>query len=224
VAVTSEARDCVSTMGDADCLVSVPIAQSGQSIGLLSLCSQAGLEIFGIEAAKAFCARVDCSDTDGCWPWTGPTRRSGYGSCCVRSRDGQVESQAHRVAWALAFGPIPAGKAIRHVVCGNAPCCRPTHLTPGTQKENCEDTVRMGRSTFGSKNTNAKFTDLEILAIRADRAAGAKTVDIARARKVSNSLISMICRGKLWRHLLPPDFREPTPCRSRGWHLSRRVA
>ncbi len=90
--------------------------------------------------ASQFWARVDSSDIEGCWPWTGSTQlasgKSGapYG-VYYRKRIGYY---AHRIAYTLASGPIPEGLTIDHVrpYCTNTLCCKPAHLEPVTGSEN----------------------------------------------------------------------------------------
>lgn len=69
-----------------------------------------------------------------CWEWTGSTNNNGYGT--VR-QDGKSKT-AHRVAYELAVGPIPAGNVVDHV-CFNKSCVNPAHLNPCTQKQNLEN-------------------------------------------------------------------------------------
>lgn len=69
--------------------------------------------------------------TDTCWLWTAATTRWGYGYILA---DGRLQ-HAHRVAWELENGPIPAGLEIDHL-CRVRPCIRPDHLEPVTPAEN----------------------------------------------------------------------------------------
>ena len=66
-----------------------------------------------------------------CWVWTGARQSSGYG--CM-GRDGR-RFLAHRYAYELTVGPIPAGLTLDHL-CGNKVCVRPEHLEPVTLAEN----------------------------------------------------------------------------------------
>jgi hypothetical protein len=66
----------------------------------------------------------------GCWEWTGALR-NGYGVL----GDGAKVLYAHRVAYELAHGPIPAGKVIDHL-CVNRSCVRPAHMDVVTRGEN----------------------------------------------------------------------------------------
>src|SRR4051812_24942090 len=72
-----------------------------------------------------FWARVDRSGD--CWPWTAGTDHAGYGQ--VRAPTG--ETRAHRIAWELTHGPIPAGMFACHR-CDKPICCNPAHLFLGT--------------------------------------------------------------------------------------------
>ena len=73
----------------------------------------------------------------GCWEWQGLTNDAGYG------RYGQ--QLAHRVAFELMRGPVPAGFVLMHK-CDNRRCVRPGHLKPGTQAQNLVDMAKKGRA------------------------------------------------------------------------------
>jgi hypothetical protein len=60
---------------------------------------------------------------DSCAIWCGSVDALGYGRVRVH---GRLRS-AHRVAWELAFGPIPANAQVRQR-CRRSDCCRPEHL------------------------------------------------------------------------------------------------
>lgn len=79
----------------------------------------------------ALWSRVDMSNPDGCWPWTGSTKKAGYGQLQWQYK----QLIAHRVAYEQLVGPIPAGLTIDHL-CENEPCCNPYHMEPVTQGEN----------------------------------------------------------------------------------------
>lgn len=85
-----------------------------------------------------------CRETpSGCFEWT-LHRVKGRG----RLKFGGRQQYAHRVAWQLVHGPIPAGMLVLHR-CDNPACLRPEHLFLGTHAENMADMVRKGRSTRG---------------------------------------------------------------------------
>jgi hypothetical protein len=82
-----------------------------------------------------FLAKVQ--KTGMCWLWTAWLDRNGYGRFWLDGRN----LGAHRVAYELFVGPIPAGLEIDHL-CRVRNCVNPEHLEPVTTAEN----VRRGTS------------------------------------------------------------------------------
>lgn len=78
--------------------------------------------------------------TEGCWFWTAGRISSGYGI------DGN--ELAHRRAWILTGGPIPAGLFVCHT-CDVKTCVRPSHLFLGTNSDNLQDSIQKGRFRTG---------------------------------------------------------------------------
>lgn len=90
-------------------------------------------------------ARCTRDEKTGCLIWSGATFRYGYGNVRVLRRDGTWGNKgAHIVMWEHANGPVPAGRVLLHS-CDRPACCEPSHLSPGTQKENLADMTRKGR-------------------------------------------------------------------------------
>lgn len=82
-------------------------------------------------AEGRFWAKVN--KTDACWLWTGAiSGGTGYGSCT--GQDG-TRSSAHRMAFTLIRGEIPAGLVLDHL-CRVRACVNPDHLEPVTHREN----------------------------------------------------------------------------------------
>lgn len=67
----------------------------------------------------------------GCWLWVGGRTAQGYGETFVNGR----VRYAHRVAYELHVGPIPAGLQLDHR-CRVRSCINPRHLEPVTNREN----------------------------------------------------------------------------------------
>src|SRR5690242_6357246 len=77
---------------------------------------------------------------DECWEWNGARSARGYGKKKIMFRD----YTTHRLAYAWANGPIPAGMLVMHT-CDNPPCCNPRHLRLGTHLDNQRDKAAKGR-------------------------------------------------------------------------------
>lgn len=83
--------------------------------------------------AARFWAKVQTNDA-GCWHWLA-AKQQGYGVFFIGRRNGvKTICSAHRLAWELTHGPIPAGLTIDHV--GGCKCVNPAHMEPVTNEEN----------------------------------------------------------------------------------------
>jgi len=140
--------------------------------------------------AERFWAKVR-QQPSGCWLWTGQVDREGYGLVTSKPRQ-----SAHRMAWTLTRGPIPAGKLVRHYTCNNRQCCNPSHLRLGSHQQNMNDMVNSGRSKRGTAASGAKLTPTEVAKIKrlkmdeglSDKALGSRF-------GVSHTTIWRLCRG-----------------------------
>lgn len=93
----------------------------------------------------------------GCLVWSGLRNDKGYGLIQDRSRGKLLK--AHRVAWELANGPIPAGLMVLHR-CDHPWCVDVAHLFLGTAADNSADMVAKGRQARGAKLSAARFRRL----------------------------------------------------------------
>ena len=97
------------------------------------------------EDLDRFWSRVDKSGgPDACWLWTAGTHTRGYG----RIRWNGKAQSAHRISWALAYGPISEDLYVCHK-CDNPLCCNPSHFFLGTASENTNDMMSKGRDNNG---------------------------------------------------------------------------
>ena len=146
--------------------------------------------------AERFHAKVN--KTQGCWVWTAGKNSSGYG--VFRVGDRMV--LAHRVAWILAYGPIPEDAQVLHE-CDNPPCMCPEHLFLGDHLINMADMKAKGRAVghLGNANGRAKLTDDSVRQIRKLKEQGYTNVAIAKQFSVVNQLVSRICLRECWTHV-----------------------
>lgn len=136
-------------------------------------------------------------DVNECWEWIGYKTPNGYGWCTVNGKT----DFAHRVAFRLWKGHIPAKMVVRHT-CRNK-CVNPAHLNVGTYSDNNKvDRIRDGTDVRGVKNTQSKLTDNDIREIRIRRSRGEKLLAIAVSFGVRENSISRICAGLTWVHVV----------------------
>ncbi len=153
------------------------------------------------ENIERFMSHVRISES--CWEWIGCINH-GYGTVGI----GGKTLKAHRVAYEIAYGPIPEGMDICHH-CDNPPCVRPDHLFAGTASDNLSDSSSKGRSklqrhpefTRGENHPMAKLKSEDVRQIRLLRRDGFSAPDIARTFGVSDSLVYAIESRKIWTNI-----------------------
>ena len=127
-------------------------------------------------------------------------RSKGYGLFSIRGK----RMYAHRFAWRVQRGAIPAGLGVLHH-CDNPPCVRIEHLFLGTQADNARDMWAKGRANHarGERGGSAKLNRQQVLAIRHDLAVGVSVPALAAEYAVSEATIYAIRNRDNWAWLEP---------------------
>jgi hypothetical protein len=136
--------------------------------------------------------------TKTCWLWTGAkSTRYGYGG--LSTERGEHPKLAHRFSYELHKGPIPQGKFIMHS-CDKALCVNPAHLSAGTQKDNMLDAVSKRRMRHGENHPMARFTLVQVMAIRKVYSMGISQSLIERILSVPQRTINDIIHRRTWKY------------------------
>lgn len=141
-----------------------------------------------------------------CWPWIGRLTRYGYASFWVGRWFRPNKIHAHRLIFAIQYGPIPDElQACHH--CDNRKCVNPRHIFLGDHADNAADREKKGRGNHeasrkpnlknrGSGNGNSRLTTEQLQEIRLMLKDGVSQTDIAKLFPISRSGVSDIERGK----------------------------
>jgi hypothetical protein len=169
-------------------------------------------EMVGALVEERFWKLVDKSGD--CWTWKASLTTHGYGQFVLPYHH---HIGAHRFAYELENGPVPAGLVVCHR-CDNPPCVNPAHLWVGTQGDNLRDMHGKGRGNtdswplaveasrtadrpHGEKHHNAHMTAEKIRALRKMRQDGATYDAIALEFGIGKSLVAQIITRKTWKHV-----------------------
>ncbi len=133
----------------------------------------------------------------GCWEWTAALDERGYGQMHMPAPNRMV--RAHRIAWLVHRGEIPAGLHVLHR-CDNRRCINPEHLYLGTHQQNMRDRQERGRTDrhIGSANGRARLTEEQVARIKRD---DRWPRFIAKDYGVTVHSIKNIKYGVTWRHV-----------------------
>lgn len=151
--------------------------------------------------------KVDHSDSQKCWEWSGALGRGGYGTLW----DGTRTAQAHRLVFEATHGMLLGRWQLVCHSCDNPRCVNPEHLWLGTPKENTQDMIKKGRrvqsplcgnalkngGAAGSKNNMAKLDDDKVQEIRTS---SESAINLAKKFGVKPGAIYKIRSGQRWNH------------------------
>ena len=164
-----------------------------------------------------FWSKVEVLDPDECWEWQAYRIPKGYGQFRLDGRN----RLAHRVAWEIVAGPIPAGMQVCHR-CDNPACVNFAHLFLDTPADNTADMVAKGRALVGEDHPQAINDEAAVLKMRELWSTGQRSpAELAREFGVTQSTVLDIVYGRSWRHL--PLGYDPAQVKPKTRHASQKL-
>lgn len=163
---------------------------------------------------ESFWRKVNQGVPNECWPWRASCKVDGYGQITYQGQPWR----AHRLAYVLTNGPIPAGLVVMHL-CDNRSCCNPLHLSIGTVVGNNADMRAKGRQRGapgdkngsclhpesrprGENHCRSKLREQDVLQMKQMRLFGNTYKTIARYFDVHLATAHRAVTGRRWRHLM----------------------
>jgi hypothetical protein len=159
--------------------------------------------------ADRFWSHVDRSGE--CWIWTA-SDTGVYGQFHPTPAR---RVTAHRFAYELTHGCVPAGLWVLHH-CDVPLCVRPEHLYAGTREDNMRDMLDRGRHARGDRHrsrlyperlprgedhVNSVLTEAHVRGIRRLGADNMTRIAIARLFGIGPGTVGKILRRELWGHV-----------------------
>ena len=148
------------------------------------------------ETADKLRSRSEIDIATGCLMWSRAKLPAGYGQTCLPGS--QKKIFVHRAAFWAENGYLPV--VVRHR-CDRPGCVNPEHLVGGTQADNVRDMEDRKRTARGEQIRSAKLTAESVIALRADREAGAHFSVLAAKYGVTKSVASKAAARKTWSHV-----------------------
>lgn len=148
-----------------------------------------------------FWSYVDRKASEDCWLWLGWSGDGRYGDFTTYTgSDRQLSLKAHRVSYFLEHDVDPSDLMVLHR-CDVTKCVNPAHLFLGTCQDNRDDCLSKGRQSKGVKHGRAKLTEEQVKRIRYLSNFGYEQISLGLRFGVSQTVISLILRGKIWNHI-----------------------
>ena len=163
------------------------------------------------EGRKRFWKKVDVKGRNDCWTWNACRNDSGYG--CITLNGKSIPS--HRVSAFIHGIFTTIEKPFICHKCDNPPCCNPSHLFIGSQRDNTFDMLIKGRGNKacgdrnglrlhvesrrnGEKNHRAKLNVSEAIKIIQRHKNGESKRGLAMKYNVSRATVRALISGKTW--------------------------
>ena len=140
---------------------------------------------------------------NGCWEWAGQLDADGYGVITSQVNGKWRRVRVHRLAHDLFFNDERLhSKWVLHK-CDNRKCCNPDHLRLGDHQQNMDDMKRRNRSprACGESNGRSRLKENDVREIIRRARSGEQYKKIAAHYSVDPSHVSLIARGKMWKHI-----------------------
>ncbi|WP_342042594.1 HNH endonuclease [Bacillus sp. OTU2372] len=135
---------------------------------------------------ERFWSKVDRGNPDECWEWIAGKTSDGYGTFNYNGKT----VNAHKFAYEITHGVcVPSRFHVRHL-CSNPWCVNPSHLLPGTPKENNEDTKISGHQYRGG--AKPKLNEIDSLEAIVLSDIGMNHERIAKFKGISGSTLQRI--------------------------------
>ncbi len=136
-----------------------------------------------------------CDEDADCMIWRGASNP------CSHPKIGRAS--ARRAVWRLAHGDIPKKRLIT-VTCENSMCLNPEHLALTTKSAVIRKVlsrldVKVRKTASSRRSTRASLGKITMEIARDIRASDKLGRDWARELGVSESLVSLVKRGKTWK-------------------------
>jgi hypothetical protein len=136
-----------------------------------------------------------CDEDADCMIWLGCRGQTNQ----PKTGNGSVR----RIAWTLVNGEIPAKRLVT-VTCGHSMCLNPDHLALTTKSAVIRKVlsrldVKVRKTASSRRSTRASLGKITMEIARDIRASDKLGRDWARELGVSESLVSLVKRGKTWK-------------------------